>query len=101
MSRGMKQYLPFKSLHEQGDALSQLFYRRYKQEKPILSANQAAVIDEFLRAYRGEKIIITYFIDGYQKCLETKIKKIDVVYQKLILSDHTIAFSDILKLEKV
>jgi len=101
MSRGMKQYLPFKSLHEQSDVLHYLFYCHHKVEKPILSPDQVGEIDDFLHAYCGEKIEITYFDDGYIKRIEAKIQRIDTVNQKLVSSVKTIDFTNILKLEKI
>ncbi|MGI6713937.1 MAG: YolD-like family protein [Bacilli bacterium] len=101
MSRGMKQFMPFRSLPEQEHELAQLFYEYQQQEKPILSPDQIEEINLFLQNYRGETIFLTYFEDGYIYRKETKIKSINPLEQKLVLPKMTIAFSAILKVEKI
>lgn len=99
MSRGMKQFLPYRSLPEQEGELTRLFYDYHKQEKPLLSPDQVEEINRFLQEYRGETVSLTYFDDGYIYQVETKIKSLDLIGRKLVLPNMTIDFTDLLEIK--
>ena len=102
MSRGMKKFMPFASLIEQSDFIKAEFYKKGKRPKPIISPDDAERINEVLTSYvEGEEILITYFYDGYIKKLNTVIKRIDLVYKKLITPKLVIPLDDILNIEYV
>ena len=54
--RGMKKWLPYKSLTEQGGYLSEIIARKSVEEQPIPMEDEAEKIDSFLRNYAGGEI---------------------------------------------
>ena len=49
--RGMKKWLPYKSLTEQGGYLSEIIARKSIEEKPIPLEDEARKIQSFKRSY--------------------------------------------------
>lgn len=87
--RGMKKWLPFKSLKGQYEMLNEMKEKRNIVEKPELSIDQ---IDDLNRALvslqKGDKTKVTYYDDGV-------IKKKDVVFVKCDGSSMHVFFKDI------
>lgn len=98
-NRGMMKWAPYKSLIEQDAILSKMRYKRNKKSRPILSDDEKETINRCLSQYNGEMIKIDYFFDGYIYKIETKIKRIDIENQQLILTKGKILFKDIVHLE--
>lgn len=97
--RGMMKWAPYRSLVEQSEFLEQMRYQKNKKPRPTITDDQAEEINRVLQNYKGEIVSITYYSDGYTYLIKTKIKKIDVENQQLILPEGKLKFRDIVKIE--
>lgn len=100
MSRKMVKWAPFVSLKEQTIYLNKLREERLKVERPILSEDDMMVINDILVHYHGQVLKITYYKRGMIEQIETSIRKIDTQNKKIVTSDISIAFDDLIKLEE-
>lgn len=100
MSRKMVKWAPFVSLKEQTIYLNKLKTERQKVERPLLSEDEMAVINDTLVNYHGEMLTITYYAKGYLKEITTTISKIDIDNKKIVTPDLIISFDDLIKLEE-
>lgn len=98
-NRGMMKWAPYKSLVEQDEFLQQMNYKKHKKQRPILSEDEQEKINYCLANYKGEKLVIVYYEDGYVCEIKTKIKRIDIDNQILILPKLKIKFADIVHIE--
>ena len=98
--RGMKKWLPFKSLKDQYRVLNGVVNERNKQEKPELSSDQ---IEELNRALvtlqKGEATKVTYFEDGSIISREARFLKSDGYLQTVFFKGFSLPFAALLKLE--
>ncbi len=101
MSRGMKKFLPYASLKEQALFLAKMHEQKKKVEKPELSEDQVNDINRILTEYSDETVLIYYYNRGFIKAHQAKIKKIDVLYKRLIFDDLTVSFTNLLNIEIV
>ena len=99
MSRGMKKFLPFASLKEQALFLAEMQQQKKRVEKPTLSEDQYAEINRVLSEYTGETVLIYYYNRGFIKTHQAKIKKIDTLYKRLVFTDLTVSFTNLLHIE--
>lgn len=97
--RGMMKWAPYRSLVEQSEFLDQMRYQKNKKERPTLTEDRKEEINRVLQNYKGEILGITYYSDGYTYLIKTKIKRIDVENQQLILPEGKLKFRDIVKIE--
>ena len=97
--RGMMKWAPYRSLVEQSEFLEQMRYQKNKKARPTLSDDLIEDINRILQNYRGEVVGITYYSDGYTYLIKTKIKRIDIENQLLILPQGKLKFADIVKIE--
>lgn len=97
--RGMMKWAPYKSLVEQSEFLEQMRYAKSKKSKPVISEDRAEEINQVLTNYHGEIVTITYYADGYTYRIKTKIKKIDIENQLLVLPQGKLKFSNLLRIE--
>lgn len=100
--RGMKKWMPYKSLVEQEEYLNKLRDNREKIEKPQLSSDEAELINEILVNYHNEELIIIYWRNNKINSISTVLKKIDKENKKIVLQDRrTIYFGEIIGLERL
>lgn len=97
--RGMMKWAPYRSLVEQSEFLDQMRYQKNKKAKPTISDDQIEEINRVLSNYKGEIVGITYYHDGYTYLIKTKIKRIDIENQQLILPQGKLQFKDIVRIE--
>lgn len=100
--RGMKKWLPFDSLTDTYDMKHEISKKKIKIEKPILSEDQLASIEEkILEAYFNKDVIkIYYYFNNNIIIRQEKIKSIDNTKKQIILSDNTkILFKQITNVE--
>ena len=98
--RGMKKWAPYKSLIEHEPYLEAKKKEKEKITKPLISNEEAEVINEALINYHGQEVIITYFRSGSLRELEATIKKIDPPERKVVLANRiTIYFKELIKIE--
>lgn len=105
MKRGMVKWQPFASLPEQANYMKKVLYEYNKQEKPELSMEQQEELNQqILEAYHNqERVMITYYYDGYMYLVEGMIEKIDPIHQGIVIkngeqSNH-FGFSNIMSIE--
>lgn len=98
--RGMKKWLPFKSLKDQYRILNETVSSRNKVEKPELSIDQ---IDELNHAlislHKGDVAKVTYFEDGVIKSKEVKFIKSDGYLQMVFFKGFSLPFTSLLELD--
>lgn len=98
--RGMKKYLPYASLIEQGDYLKKMVYQKNRIERPLVSIDDAKRINAILVNFNQNKsYLFTLYIDGYLYKIENKISKIDIHEQALYLEDFAISLKDVIDIE--
>lgn len=97
--RGMKKWLPYKSLDKQSDYLKKMAYEKGKKEKPSIAMEEAESINKILSSYHGQEVSLSYFEDGYIHEEKGIIKKISIIYKYLILNDIAFSFSSIVSLQ--
>lgn len=97
--RGMMKWAPYRSLVEQSEFLEQMRYKKNKKARPTLTDDRQEEINRVLQNYHGEIVGITYYSDGYIYLIKTKIKRIDVENQQLILPQGKLKFIDIVKIK--
>lgn len=98
--RGMKKWLPFRSLVEQGLTIDNLRKERNKIDRPQISIDKAEEINEILCNYQEETLTIKIFDNGRIYDIEDKIIKIDTVNQRLKLKEYgLIDFKNILDMQ--
>ena len=89
--RGMKKWVPYKSLIEQEVFINKMRVNKSKIEKPILFEEEMEKINYYLTHTRCKPLILSFYEDGIIYKTETKIKTID-------LSTKTIVFENNLKI---
>ena len=89
--RGMKKWVPYKSLIDQEVFINKMRVNKSKIEKPILFEEEMEKINYYLTQKRCETLIFSFYEDGFIYKIETKIKTID-------LSTKTIVFENNLKI---
>ena len=95
--RGMKKWNPYASLPEHMPAVRQTTNKRYKQTKPLISSEEAEIINYHLVNYHGEEVVITYFRNDEIQEVTTTIKKISPENREIVLPDRSkIKFNELL-----
>ena len=97
--RGMMKWAPYRSLVEQSEFLNQMRYEKNKKVRPTLTEDRMEEINRVLQNYQGEVVGITYYSDGSTYLIKTKIKRIDIENQQLVLPQGKLKFRDIVKIE--
>lgn len=100
--RGMKKYVPFKSLVAQSECLEQLRYKRNKIEKPKISSDKAEELNEILQNVNPDYLYeLTYFYDGYLYKLTANILGIDTINKKLNTDKGSLYLYDVLNIVRL
>ncbi|PKK98215.1 MAG: hypothetical protein CVV57_08090 [Tenericutes bacterium HGW-Tenericutes-2] len=88
VDRGIIKWAPFDALVGYHSMIKELKYRLGKKEKPILSDDQYEEMNRKLQLALNQnlEIEIEYYTDGYMRSTFGRIKKIDWIYQIIILS---------------
>jgi len=98
--RGMKKWNAYKALTEHFPAVNNKIDSTHLCEKPIISSEEAEIINEILMTYQGQMLKIKYYRDGRIYTIETQISKIDPSSRSLILPDRErIYFKEIVGLK--
>jgi len=98
--RGMKKWAPYASLIEQKGTMARMLREKKKISRPHISADQAELIERTLTNYRGGRLRVTYFADGFIRVCDVAIKRIDVLNRQIECDEITIAYRDILDVEE-
>ncbi len=99
--RGMKKWLPFKSLSGQYEVLAEHEKRRKRVAKPELSPEEQEEINEVIVSLkRGDVVFVSYYREGniYRKEQRTYLS-CDEVSRSLSFREGVISFASLLALE--
>lgn len=98
--RGMKKWLPFKSLKGQYEMLDEMKEKRRRVEKPELSIDEMEEMNRvLLSSVPGDLVKVRFHLDGnIRECTEM-FKKCDTYQQKLYLKSFALPFSDVLEIK--
>ena len=101
--RGIKKWNAYKSLPEHDPAIRGTMNEKYKVPRPVISSEEAEIINEILVNYHGELLDIEYYRNNELNNVTDTIKKIDTYSRKIQLnSGMRIALNEItgLKVKK-
>lgn len=98
--RGMKKWLPFKSLDGQYEMLEEMKRQRTKKERPELSVDEMEEMNRILvSSVHGDVVKVRFYCDGDIRECTKMFQKCDTEWQRLYLNGMTLPFSDLLKIE--
>lgn len=95
--RGMKKWLPYKSLTEQNGYLSDIIARKSVEERPIPMEDEARKIDSFLRNYAGGEIEFRYFASGHVHRYRGAPLRIDFRKKAIVFPSFEVSISSIVE----
>ena len=90
--RGMKKWVPYKTLEDQWTVLDRLHASEEKVEKPKISNEVAEEINDKLVNYQEQEYEFFYYKNGRILKEKSTIKKIDAFNRKLILDNNVIIY---------
>lgn len=99
--RGMKKWMPYKSLEDQADFLAQMQYEKHKVPRPILLEEEIYKINAILSSNHQNPVILQYYDDGYIREIHGRIRYVDSIYKYIKISETRIDFRDIVKIEEL
>ncbi len=98
--RGMKKWLPFKSLKGQFEMLDEMKTERKKMEKPELSIDQIDDLNRALSSLRkGDRTTVTYFDGGTIHTRNVVFLKSDGMTRNVFFKDFSLPFSSLISFE--
>lgn len=100
--RGMKKWNAYKSLPEHDPAIRGAMNDRYKVPRPIISSEEAELINEILVNYHGELLELEYYRHNEIFNITDTIKKIDTYSRTLSLTNgKRISLNELVGLKRV
>ncbi len=100
--RGMKKWLPFKSLDGQDEVIENMYRERNKVEKPELSSDEEEEINECLVSLkRGDRVNLSYYEDGKIINCQAVFKSVQPEYARLNLQGFSLDFQMLLSISKI
>ena len=88
--RGMKKWAPYKSLNKQYEDIHRLREERHRVEKPLISSDEAEIINNILIHYNNESLIIKYYRDGKILIYEGMLTFVDAFNRLVKTENHKI-----------
>ena len=85
--RGMKKWNAYKSLPEHDPAIRGTMDERYKVPRPVISSEEAEMINDILVNYHGELLDIEYYRNNELYNVTDTIKKIDAYSRRITLTN--------------
>lgn len=100
--RGMKKYIPFRSLVAQSECLEEIKYKKNKIERPKITSDKAEEINLLLTELDVNALYkITYFYDGFLYKITTNILGVDINNRRLNTKEGSLYLYDMIDLERV
>ncbi len=97
--RGMKKWLPFKSLNGQYEMIEEMKKERNKIQKPILSEDEEDEINMFLiNVRKGEKTKVTFYMNHELLTKEAIFNKIEKDNERIYFYGFSIPLNCLLKI---
>ena len=84
--RGMKKWNAYKSLPEHDPAIRGTMDERYKVPRPVISSEEAEMINDILVNYHGELLDIEYYRNNELYNVTDTIQKIDAYSRRITLT---------------
>lgn len=75
--RGMIKWAPFKTMPEQYERIANMMDEQAKCNPPAYDNDTKVMIEEQVRNNIGEDVVLRYWQDGFEICLDCKIEYID------------------------
>lgn len=98
--RGMKKWLPFKSLSGQYEVLDKMKQGRKKVDKPELSIDEIDNINHALISLKkGDVANVTFFDDGFILSKDMIFVKYDGYTKTVYFKEMSLPFSSLLKFD--
>ncbi len=98
--RGMKKWLPFKSLNSQYEILNDYIEEKNKVTMPELSSDKQEQINERLTTLNtGDMVKITYFSDGHILTKKLCYQTTDPLKKKIYFKDFNLDLEKLLDIE--
>ena len=98
--RGMKKWLPFKSLNNQYEILNDYIQEKNKVAMPELSDDKQEEINERLTNLKtGDMVRVTYFFDGFILTKNLCFQKIDSIKRKIYFKSFSLDLKKMLDIE--
>lgn len=95
--RGMKKWLPFKSLNGQEEVLNNYIQEKKKVEKPELSEDESQLLNAKLSTLQdGDMLIVTYFQEGQIVDARTTYRKYDETTHQMYFDRLIVKIDNIL-----
>lgn len=78
--RGMRKWRPFASITQQWEGLEQVLSDNLKEKQPILTAEQAEIINQTLQEaiHFNKKVLLTYYKEGHCFTETGLIERVDL-----------------------
>lgn len=97
--RGMKKWLPFKSLNGQYEMIDEMKKERNKVSKPILSEDEEEEVNKFLtNLQKGEKTKVTFYMNHELLTKEAVFNKIEVETKRIYFYGFSIPLTWLVKI---
>lgn len=95
--RGMIKWIPFNSLVSNKDVMKSLILEKNKISKPIISEEDSKTFEKLIieAYYMHNKVLISYYKNGYIYETTSYIKKIDKVQKLIYLENIKLLFNQI------
>jgi hypothetical protein len=98
--RGMKKWLPFKSLNGQYEMLDTMKENKKKVDRPELSLDQIDELNHCLITMKkGDKAKVTYYDSGMVVTKQLIYIKCDGYEQKALFKGFSLKFMDLIRIE--
>ena len=99
--RGMKKWNAYRSLPEHNPVIQKTIDNQYRVSKPMISSEEAEIINEILLTYQGEELDIEYYRNERIHTINNVKVKIDPYSRVLILEDRSkIKFNEFVSLKR-
>lgn len=97
--RGMVKWAPYKSLIEQEDFMGNMKKKRQRIEKPLNLEEKSEEIDMLLRQYHGQKVVVSYYEDGFIEKISGTIDLIDTTYKFVLVNGDRLYLRNIIDIK--
>lgn len=100
--RGMKKWLPFKSLNGQYQILAERKEQKNKVNRPELSLDQIDDLNYALTSLeKGDKAKVTFYQSGSILTKNLTFLKCDGYQQKALFKEFSLLFRDLIQIKKI
>lgn len=84
--RGMIKWAPFKTMPEQYEKVAHMIDQQAKCHPPSFDDDTMLFIETQVQSNIGKEVVLRYWNDGFEVCLECRIEYIDMPTKRIIVS---------------